>query len=56
MTTKKNTTFVDQPSERHTFGTVTTVRNSQEAVSLLIPHSKSTLNDKKTAVRIANAT
>ena len=56
MTTKTMTTFVDHPSERHTTGTVTPVGKLTEAASLLISYSLSTINDKKTAVRITNLT
>ena len=47
MTTKTITAFVVRPSEWHTTGTVTPVGKFTEAASLLIPHSISTIIDKK---------
>ena len=56
MTTKTITAFVDHSSKWHTTGTVTPVGKFTEAASLLISQSISTINDKKTAVRITNTT
>ena len=56
MTTKEITAFVDHPSEWHITGTVTPVGKFSKLASLLIPHSISTIIDKKTAVRVTNTT
>ena len=50
------TAFVDHPSEWHTTGTVTQMRNFTEAASLLKSHSISTIIDKKREIRITNTT
>ena len=49
MTTKTITAFVDHPSKWNTTGNVT-------PLNLLISHSRSTIIDKRIAVRVTNAT
>ena len=56
MTTKIITAFVDHLSEMNTTGTVTPVDKFTGTASLTISHSRSTINDKKTAVRVTNTT
>ena len=56
MTTKTVTAFVDLSSEWHKTGTVTPVGKFTETASLLISQSISTINDKKTAVRMTYTT
>ena len=56
MTTKTITAFVDHISEWNTTGTVTPVEKFTEATSLVISHSKSTIIDRKIAVRVTNTT
>ena len=56
MTTKTITAFVDHSSEWNTTGTVTPVEKFTEAESLIISHSKSTIIDRKIAVRVTNIT
>ena len=56
MTTKTITSFVDDLSEWNTTGTVTPVGKFTETASLIIPHSRSKIIDKKMAVRITNTT
>ena len=56
MTTKTITAFVNQSSEWKTTGTVTPVEKFTEAASLIISHSKSTITDKKIAVRVTSTT
>ena len=56
MTTKTNTAFADHSSEWNKTGTVTPVEKFKEAASLIISHSKSTINDRKIAVRLTNPT
>ena len=54
--TKTKTAFVDHPSKWNTTGTVTPLEKFKERASLLIPHSKSTINDMRIAVRVTNTT
>ena len=54
--TKTITAFVDNLSKRNTTGTVTPLEKFTETASLLIPHSLSTKNDKRIAVRVTNTT
>ena len=56
ITTKTFTAFVDNLSEWNTTGTVTPAKKFTEAASLIISHSMSTTNHKKTAVRVTNTT
>ena len=56
MTTKTITAFVDHLSEWNTTGTVTLVEKFTETASLILAHSKSTIIDKKIAVRVTNTT
>ena len=56
ITTKTNTAFVYHPSKLNTTGSVTLSEKFTETTSLLISHSKSTIIDKRTAVRVTNAT
>ena len=55
-TTKTVTAFIDHPSKWNTTGTVTPLEKFTETASLLISHSKSTIIDKRTAVRVTNTT
>ena len=55
-TTKTITAFVDHPSRWNTTGTVTPLEKFTETASLLISFSMSTIIDKRTAVRVTNAT
>ena len=56
LTTKTITEFVDHVSERNTTETVTPVEKFTETASLLLSHSKSTIIDRKIAVRVTNTT
>ena len=56
QTTKTITAFVDHVSEWNTTGTVTPVENFTETASLIIPHSMSTITNRKIAVRVTNTT
>ena len=51
-TTKTITAFIDHPSKWNTTGTVTPLEKFMETASLLISHSKSTIIDKRIAVRV----
>ena len=53
---KKITAFFDDPWDRNTTDTVTSVGNITKAVSLLISFSMVTINDKKITVRTTNTT
>ena len=55
-TTKTITAFIDHSSKGNTTGTVTPLEKFTETASLLISHSKSTIIDKRIAVRVTNAT
>ena len=55
-TTKTSTASIDHPSKWNTKGTVTPLENLKETASLLISHSMSTVNDKRTAHRVTNTT
>ena len=55
-TTKTITTFVDHPSKWNTTGTVTPLGKFTETAYLLISHSRSTIIDKRIAVRVTNTT
>ena len=55
-TTKTIAAFVDHPSKWNTTGTVTPLEKFTESASLLISHSKSTIIDKRIAVRVTNKT
>ena len=54
MTTKTVTAFVDHLSEWNLTGTVTPVKKFTETASLNIFHSRSTIIDRKIAVRVTN--
>ena len=54
-TTKTITAFVDHPSEWNTTGTVTPLKKFTETKNLLVFLLKSTINDKKVAVRVTAA-
>ena len=56
MTTKRTTAFVEHSSEWNTTGTVTPVKRFTEVASLNISHSRSTIIDRKIAVRVTNTT
>ena len=56
LTTKTITAFVELVSEWNTTGTVTPLEKFTETASLIIPHSMSTIFDKKIAVRLTNTT
>ena len=53
-TTETVTAFVNHPPEWNTTGTVTPLEKYTEIKSLLIFHSRSTMIDKRTAVRLTN--
>ena len=55
-TTKTTTAFSDHPSKWNITGTVTPLEKFTETASLLIPHSTSTIIDKRIAVRVTNTT
>ena len=55
-TAKTITAFIDPPSKWNTTGTVTPLEKFTETGSLLISHSKSTIIDKRIAVRVTNTT
>ena len=55
-TIKTITGFIDHPSKWNTTGTVTPLEKFTETASLLIPHSMSTIIDKRRAVRVTNTT
>ena len=55
-TTKTITAFIDHPSKWNTTGTVTPLEKFTETASLLISHSRSTIIDKRVAVRVTNTT
>ena len=55
-TTKTITAFVDHPSKWNTTGTVTPLEKFTETASLLISHSKSTINDKRISIKVTNTT
>ena len=55
-TIKTVTAFIDHPSKWKTTGTVTPLEKFTETASLLIPHSMSTIVDKRIAVRVTNTT
>ena len=56
MTTRLITAIVDDLSEWNTTGTVTPVEKFTGAASLIISHSKSTIIDRKIAIRATNTT
>ena len=56
LTTKTITAFVDHVSEWNTTGTVKPLEKFTETASLIISHPKSTITDKKIAVRVTNTT
>ena len=55
-TTKTITVFVDHPSKWNTTGTVTPLEKFTETAILLIFHSRSTIIEKRIAVRVTNRT
>ena len=55
-TTKTIIAFIDHPSKWNTTGSVTPLDKCTETASLLISHSKSTIIDKRIAVRVTNTT
>ena len=56
MITKTITAFVDHSSEWNTTGTVTPVEKFTKTASLIKSHSRSTIIDRKIAVRVTNTT
>ena len=56
MATETITAFIDHPSKWNTTGTVTPLEQFTETASLLIPHSMSTVIDKRIAARVTNTT
>ena len=56
MTRKTITALVDHPSDWIATDTVTPLEQFKEMPSLLISHSKSTIFDKKVAVRLTSTT
>ena len=55
-TTKTITAFIDHPSKWNTTGTVTPLEQFTETAILPISHSRSTIINKKIAVRVTNTT
>ena len=55
-TTKTITAFINHPSKWNTTGTVTPLEKFTETASLLISHSRSTIIDRRIAVRVTNTT
>ena len=53
-TRKTITAFVDHPSEWNTTVSVTPLQKIMEAASLLFSHSRSTILNKKVAIRVTN--